>query len=236
MTKSAAKQPIRPDSPQERERQRRVRKTSPRVTLLLFPLSLLLRALLFTLRIKIPAEDLDAVKKCGANSLIIIFWHNRLLIATELRRRFRPHTKMNGLVSPSGDGAILATFFGFFKIGAIRGSTSRRGGPAMMEIYHRLSHGEDVAITPDGPRGPCYKFNPGATLLAQKTHCSVVLVGSKYSHAIRLKSWDRFMIPLPFSKVELSVKVFHYEKAWDELTPQELAERFERELRAMSPD
>ncbi len=185
---------------------------------------------------KISEEDRETIKRFEKLSLIVAFWHNRLLIAAELRRRFRAHTKMSGLVSPSRDGAILTRFFRFLGINAVRGSTSRRGGLAMMEIVHRLSHGEDVAITPDGPRGPRYKFNPGAALIAQKTHCPVALVGSKYSCAIRVNSWDGFFIPLPFSKVELRVKFLPYEKSWDHVSPQALSEYFGRELSELCED
>ena len=178
----------------EMERQRRVREIPLWQMALLFPLSLLLRTWLWTLRITIPPEAAKQVAE-QRHSLIVVFWHNRLFISADLRRRFRPFGKMNGLVSPSKDGAWLAAFFRFLGIGAVRGSTSRRGGQAMLEIYRKLSRGEDVAITPDGPRGPRYKFNPGAALIAQKTHCPVALIGSEYSRAIRFKSWDGFILP-----------------------------------------
>lgn len=219
----------------EMERQRRVREIPFGQMLLLFPLSLLLRAWLWTLRMKISPENRELIRR-QTQSLIVVFWHNRLFISADLRRRFRPFGKMNGLVSPSKDGAWLAAFFKFMGIGAVRGSTSRRGGQAMLEIYRKLSRGEDIAITPDGPRGPRYKFNPGAALVAQKTHSPIVLIESRYHWAIRLKSWDGFILPLPFSKVEIIPKFYPYEKMWDHISAKALAEYFERELLAMTQD
>lgn len=229
------KQPIRPMTEGELERQRRVRQIPFWQTLLIYPLSVLLRTWLWTLRMKISPEAKELIRGYK-QSLIVVFWHNRLFIAADLRRRYRPFGKMNGLVSPSKDGAWLAAFFRFLGIGAVRGSTSRRGGQAMLEIYHKLSNGEDVAITPDGPRGPCYRFNPGAALIAQKTHCPVVLIESRYHNAIRFKSWDKFILPLPFSRVDLVPKFYPYEAMWDQVPVQELAKYFEKELLAITDD
>lgn len=235
VTESSNKQPVRKMTSGELDRQRRVREIPFSQKIVLYPLSLLLRAWLWTLRIRLDAESRKLLRH-QTQSLIVVFWHNRILIAADLRRRFRPFGKMNGLVSPSKDGAWLAAFFGFMGIGTVRGSTSRRGGQAMLEIYHKLSRGEDVAITPDGPRGPRYKFNPGTALIAQKTHCPVALIGSEYHCAIRLKSWDGFILPLPFSRVDLTVKVYPYEKMWDHIPARSLAEHFERELLAITHD
>lgn len=229
------KQPVRPMTQGEMARQRRVREIPFSQKLLLFPLSLILRAWLWTLRMKISPENKELIRR-QTQSLIVVFWHNRLFISADLRRRFRPFGKMNGLVSPSKDGAWLAAFFEFMGIGAVRGSTSRRGGQAMLEIYRKLSRGEDVAITPDGPRGPRYKFNPGAALIAQKTHCPIALIESRYHCAIRLKSWDGFILPLPFSKVEIIPKFYPYEKMWDHISTKALAGYFEQELLAITQD
>lgn len=229
------KQPVRPMTQGEMARQRRVREIPFSQKLLLLPLSLILRAWLWTLRMKISPENKELIRR-QTQSLIVVFWHNRLFISADLRRRFRPFGKMNGLVSPSKDGAWLAAFFEFMGIGAVRGSTSRRGGQAMLEIYRKLSRGEDVAITPDGPRGPRYKFNPGAALIAQKTHCPIALIESRYHCAIRLKSWDGFILPLPFSKVEIIPKFYPYEKMWDHISAKALAGYFEQELLAITQD
>ena len=222
-------------TPEELERQRRVREFSCGKMILLYPLALILRLWLATLRIRVNMESVDFLDK-NKQSLIVVFWHNRLFFIAAMRARFRPWSKMNGLVSPSSDGAWLAAFFKTLGIGTVRGSTSRRGGRAMMEIYRKLSAGEDIAITPDGPRGPRYKFNPGAALLAQKTHCPIVLIGSEYSRAIRLKSWDGFIIPLPFSKVSVSVKICPYEKQWEHISAKALADYLEGELKAITRD
>lgn len=221
--------------PYNEELQRRVREVPFWKSLLLFPLSIGLRIWLRTLRIHISPELRRAVYE-EKNPLIIVFWHNRLLFASELHRRFRGWSKINGLVSPSSDGAWLAAFFKMIGIGAVRGSTGRRGGPAMLEIHKKLADGEDIAITPDGPRGPRYKFNPGTALLAQVTHCTVVMVPSKVHCAYRLKTWDGFYIPLPFSRIDIAPKFVPYDKMWDHVPAKTLAEEFREMLVNLTED
>lgn len=202
---------------------------------LLFPLSIILRLWLRTLRIHVRPEVKQAIF-LDKNPLIIVFWHNRLLVATELHRRFRKWSKVNGLVSPSSDGAWLAAFFKMIGVGTVRGSSSRRGGQAMLEIHKKLADGEDIAITPDGPRGPIYRFNPGTALLAQITHCTIVMVPSKFHCAIRLKTWDGFYIPLPFSRVDINPKFITYDKMWEHIPAKTLAEEFREMLVSLTED
>lgn len=215
--------------------QRRVREIPFWKSLLLLPACLLLRLWLMTLRIHVDPQIRKTILS-EKNPLIIIFWHNRLLISSELHRRLRYYSKVNGLVSPSSDGAWLAAFFKFLGIGAIRGSSGRRGGQAMIEIHKKLAAGEDIAITPDGPRGPMYRFNPGAALLAQITHCTIMMIPSKFHCAIRLKSWDGFYIPLPFSRVDLNPKFIPYDKMWQHIPAKTLAEDFRERLLALTED
>ena len=221
--------------PYDEEYQRRVREIPRWKSWLLFPAALLLRLWLRTLRIRLSADVRQALLS-DKNPLIIVFWHNRLLIATELHRRFRKWSKVNGLVSPSRDGAWLAAFFRMLGIGAIRGSSGRRGGQAMLEIHKKLAAGEDIAITPDGPRGPAYRFNPGTALLAQITHCTVVMVPSKFHCALRLKTWDGFYIPLPFSRVDINPNCSPYDTMWAHISAKTLAEEFRETLTALTED
>jgi len=134
---------------------------------------------------------------------IWIFWHNRVLgMARGLRG---PYRKEKGVVltSASKDGEILARVIGSYGMEAARGSTSKRGSRAVLELKGWIERGYGVAITPDGPRGPRYKLAPGVIFLAQKTNLAIVPVHLNYASYWTLKSWDRFMIPKPFSRVEV---------------------------------
>ncbi len=138
-----------------------------------------------------------------------IFWHNRLFIipwfySHHMQSRTCPRHSV-ALTSASKDGEILAAFLARFDIGAIRGSSSRRGAVAMLEMVRASEAGFDVAITPDGPRGPKYQLNPGVITLAQKAKIPVLAFGIFYSRYWELKSWDSFRIPKPFARIDLTM-------------------------------
>jgi len=90
-------------------------------------------------------------------------------------------------------------------MGSVRGSSSRRGATAMRELLDRVEAGYDIAITPDGPRGPVYELGPGLVYLAQKAQLPVLPCHAVFHGAWRLRTWDRFTIPKPFSRVDVTL-------------------------------
>jgi lysophospholipid acyltransferase (LPLAT)-like uncharacterized protein len=100
---------------------------------------------------------------------------------------------------------MLADLVERFGYDVVRGSTSRKGAAAMFQLAEVLASGKDVVITPDGPRGPVYELGPGIVLLAQKAGAAVVPVNMEYSSSWRLRSWDRFILPRPFSTVRVTI-------------------------------
>jgi lysophospholipid acyltransferase (LPLAT)-like uncharacterized protein len=120
-----------------------------------------------------------------------------------LRVRATPHRTGAALTSGSRDGAIVAAVMRAFGQKAVRGSSSKRGAAAVRELAGTLEAGEDVAVSPDGPRGPRYTVGPGVVFLAQQTGAAILPIHVEYSRAVRLKSWDRFMIPVPFAEVRV---------------------------------
>tara|TARA_B100000965_G_C19558428_1_gene743323 strand:+ start:268 stop:837 length:570 start_codon:yes stop_codon:yes gene_type:complete len=158
-----------------------------------------------TLRISLDAE-MQEILKDASEPMVVVFWHNRLFIAAECCRRFRAGRDVCGLVSASKDGAWLSAFFDLVGIRAIRGSSSYRGAQALREMLQAVEGGADVAITPDGPRGPRYRVKPGAVLVARQAGTSLLVASCKFASAWRLKSWDGFFLPKPFSRVELRCK------------------------------
>jgi len=140
--------------------------------------------------------------------VIYCLWHNRLALCMVIWRRYvRRHHPVNGLaalISASKDGALLAATLEQFRVQPVRGSSSRRGAQALVELSSALEDGVNVAITPDGPRGPCYRVQPGVAALAQLTGAVVMPISYRASRKLRLKSWDRFQIPLPFSRCDIT--------------------------------
>lgn len=140
-----------------------------------------------------------------ARNYIGALWHNRLLIFPLVLRRFFSNRRGAALISASRDGELLSDAIHRFDYDVIRGSSSRLGASALLQLNDVLANGGDVVITPDGPRGPAYEIGPGMVFLAQKTGAEVLPVNMEYSSCWRLKNWDRFIIPRPFSKVRLII-------------------------------
>jgi lysophospholipid acyltransferase (LPLAT)-like uncharacterized protein len=132
-------------------------------------------------------------------------WHNRLLIFPLALRRFFPNRSGAALISASRDGDLLSDAIHRFKYDVVRGSSSKLGASGLLQLSDVLAGGRDVVITPDGPRGPAYEIGPGLVFLAQKTGAPVLPINMEYSSCWRVKSWDRFIIPKPFSKVRVII-------------------------------
>ena len=146
-------------------------------------------------------------------------WHNRLLIFPFVLRRFFSNRGGAALISASRDGELLADAIKRFDFDVVRGSSSRLGASAILQLTDVLASGRDVVITPDGPRGPAYELGPGIIFLAQKSGAPVVPVNMEYSSYWRLKSWDRFILPRPFSKVHVIIGQSHHVRSTS--TPEE---------------
>ncbi len=173
--------------------------------------------------------------------LLFAFWHNRLALSAILYRRYflkyAPDRRLAGLVSASRDGGLLARVLEHFHIEAVRGSSSRRGGQALLEMTSRAERGYDLAITPDGPRGPCYEVQEGVISTAQMTGLPIVPVSYHLNWKIRPRSWDRFQIPLPFTRCEVRVgKVMRAPREASDAEREALRRQLEAELRAISRD
>ena len=108
------------------------------------------------------------------------------------------------LISEHRDGELVARAAASLGFGLIRGSSTRGADRALISIIRELQAGKQVAITPDGPKGPNQKFAPGALVAAQRADCFIVTLGVTADRAWRLKSWDRFMIPKPFARVTIA--------------------------------
>jgi lysophospholipid acyltransferase (LPLAT)-like uncharacterized protein len=155
--------------------------------------------------------------------LIGAAWHNRLLFLPLGIRRFLPHRQGAALISASGDGAWYVKLVRRFQFDVVRGSSSRKGAAAMLQLADYIAAGKDVVITPDGPRGPAYQLGGGIIFLAQKTGAHILPMHFEYSSCWRLHSWDRFILPRPFCKARFIVGPTHQVAA----TSNE--EEFERE-------
>ncbi len=137
-----------------------------------------------------------------ASSFIPVYWHQHQLFCVKyLLEQRAAGVKLGFLISPSVDGEIGAMLVQRLGAVAIRGSSSHTGARALRDYYQALTQdGVSPAITPDGPRGPVWKFKPGAILLAQLSQRPIVPMAYAASRAWQFQ-WDRFMVPKPFARV-----------------------------------
>ena len=205
-----------------------------------FAIFLSLRALLLTVRCRL-REPSEFLAPNAPAPVIFCIWHNRLATCIKvLDVHRRPHNAgagMVALVSASKDGAFLARILQWFRVQPVRGSSSRRGAQAMLEMTTWAERGYDLTITPDGPRGPCYQIQDGITSLAQVTGLPIVPVTFNLNWKISVKSWDRFQIPLPFTRCEVRVgKAIRVPPAAGAAEREELRRQLEAEMRAITRD
>lgn len=144
-----------------------------------------------------------------ASPVIYAAWHNRLALCLVAYYGYawkrNPTAGLAALVSASRDGGFLAAILECFKVQPVRGSSSRRGPQALLELTSWAERGYDLAITPDGPRGPCYVVQDGVMSLAQITGLPIIPFSYHLNWKIRIKSWDRFQVPLPFALCKMNV-------------------------------
>lgn len=152
----------------------------------------------------------EIVDRCGFSRgemdgpLIYCLWHDRMLPVPYAWRKICPDRRsLVVLTSASHDGAVLAHAMSVFGIGAVRGSSSRRGVAALVGMLKALRSGSDVCVTPDGPRGPRHSMQAGVLKLAEAGGAPLVPVHVECLDAWRLRTWDRFQVPKPFSRVRV---------------------------------
>jgi hypothetical protein len=199
-----------------------------------------IRAVAVTIRFRLDDRS-NPFNGAPGEKFIFAVWHNRLALCLMLYQRyvvrFAPDRRMAAIVSASRDGGLLARILEHFNVKPVRGSSSRRGPQALLELRTWAARGYDLAITPDGPRGPRYVVQDGVMSLAQVTSLPIVPASYHLSWKIRLKSWDEFQIPLPFSRCEVFAgHIVHVPREATDAEREELRKQLEIEMRAISQD
>ncbi|MDH7599616.1 MAG: lysophospholipid acyltransferase family protein [Sedimentisphaerales bacterium] len=164
---------------------------------------LLLRILGSTNRISvdIPPDLIQSIQE-GGN--ILAFWHSRLFYLSYYYTYRQRLPRVTVLLSRSRDGDYAYAFARGLGHHAIRGSTRRGGTRALKGLMKSLAEGSNILITPDGPRGPAFKVQRGLIWLASVTGARIIPASYDASSKWVLNSWDRFMIPRPFSRIHIA--------------------------------
>lgn len=162
----------------------------------------LLKLLALTCRIEI--EGLEEFKKHGGTgNCILLLWHNRLMLVAPVFQRCDPTFTYTAFISQSRDGEPLAIFTESHKNGRCIRVRHQAKHEALKEMIHRLKNSPDILlITPDGPRGPRYRVKEGVALAAKETGAKIFPFSWSANAFWQLGSWDKMIIPKPFSTIK----------------------------------
>jgi lysophospholipid acyltransferase (LPLAT)-like uncharacterized protein len=172
------------------------------VLLSLVPISAawLIKAICLTLRVQVLGEDPATAQQARRQNVIYAFWHGQLLY---LMYRYRG-SGVHILVSQSRDGELLSRTLRHFGLPTIRGSSSRGGRRSLLALVRQTRHGSSVAIAPDGPRGPRHRVQAGIIALARLAAVPIVPIAVGARWKVEFQSWDRFLLPLPCSRLVIA--------------------------------
>jgi len=191
-------------------------------------LSFVIRLLYATLRIEMLGSEVIPSFTGRGEGFVGICWHGRLLLIPFLYPGKRAHI----LISAHRDGEIIARVVERFGFSLVRGSSKKGGTAALKEMVRLLRGNRDLGITPDGPKGPVEVVKPGVAQLARLTGNAVIPIAFGADRAWRINSWDRFLIPKPFSRAVFVVGEPLRYREGEELEPFRL--RIETALRGVT--
>ena len=156
--------------------------------------------------------DPNAEKALASKKVCFItLWHGRILIFPKIMKKYG---SFKVLTSLHKDGKYIDKFVRLYEHQSIRGSTYRGGLSAIKDIMGSIQN-SSIVITPDGPRGPGYKINSAVTNIAAKFNVPIICISFSATRVKVLSTWDKFMIPLPFTKIIINISTQHYFKVQD---------------------
>lgn len=138
--------------------------------------------------------------------MVVAFWHGELLMQPHNYHKLRPNSILNAIISQHKDGEIITRIVNYLGVKGIRGSSSKGGAKALIGTIKTIKSGHDVAITPDGPRGPRFSVADGIVAISKKSNADIVIFNCKPSKYWQMNSWDKFIVPKPFGTLEFFIQ------------------------------
>jgi lysophospholipid acyltransferase (LPLAT)-like uncharacterized protein len=133
---------------------------------------------------------------------VCVCWHAELLMSPQAYRKIHKKHPASAIISSHFDGSLIASTLNMLKIRSLRGSSSKGAKQVLLQAFKSIRSGEEVLITPDGPIGPRHHMSDGAIGIALKSKLPVFVMNYRAEKYWQLKSWDKFVIPKPFTKVD----------------------------------
>jgi len=142
---------------------------------------------------------------------VYVCWHGELFMSPQAYRYLHKTEKASAMISHHFDGELIARVYAFLGISSIRGSGRNGAKAVFLKAFRAIKEGQEILITPDGPKGPRHHVHDGAVALAIKNNIPLCVINFTCSHYWQLKSWDKFVIPKPFSTIEFHIKPLNLE-------------------------
>lgn len=165
--------------------------------------ALLIKFIMLTSRVEIIGADSFYRLLDSGEGFIIPFWHGRMFLFPAFYKKYVDRD-LRVLISAHRDGELISRIIDRFDLGTVRGSSRRGGKAAMLELQNLVKRGVVVIVTPDGPKGPGLKVRRGIIEMAKRTGAPILPVTYSATRKIILDTWDKFVVPLPFSTVTFS--------------------------------
>ena len=137
---------------------------------------------------------------------LVAFWHGELLMQPFNYQKLKPNGKVSAMISEHKDGEAITRTVEYLGIHSVRGSSSRGGAKALISAIKEIKRGDDIAITPDGPRGPRHSVADGIVAISKKTNAKILIFNCKSTKYWQFNSWDKFIIPKPFGTLEFFIQ------------------------------
>ncbi len=166
-----------------------------------------MRLLWFSYRKKYHFIDNPIEEQC-----IAVTWHGELLISPQVYRKLRKNQPTSAIISRHFNGELIARVLKYLNISPLRGSSNRGARRVLINSIKAINKKQTIMITPDGPKGPKYSMSDGAVALALRAKLPIMIVNYKSTSYWQLKSWDRFIIPKPFSTLDIYHQIVNIEK------------------------
>jgi len=142
------------------------------------------------------------ITEIDAQQHVCVTWHGELLMSPQAYRYIHKKHPASAIISSHFDGALIARTLQFLKIRPLRGSTRKGARQVLLQAFKSIKSGEEVLITPDGPKGPRHTMSDGAVGIALKSKLPIFVMNFTAKNYWQLGSWDKFVIPKPFTQID----------------------------------
>ena len=133
---------------------------------------------------------------------VCVCWHGELFMSPQAYRKIHKKHPASAIISSHFDGSLIAGTLNLLHIRPLRGSSRKGAKQALLQAFKSIKQGEEVLITPDGPKGPRHSMSDGAIGIALKSKLPIFIMNFQAENYWQLKSWDKFVIPKPFTKID----------------------------------